>query len=104
MLVQPYLFLDGRCEEALAFYRKALGTEVEMMMRFKESPDPAMVPPDGGDGVCDVATSSDLPAAPELAARSRQHDRHNPRQQELRQADLGDEAAGDGQKRFLLRA
>ncbi len=51
MLVQPYLFLDGRCEEALAFYRKALGAEVEMMLRFKESPDPAMVPPDGGDKI-----------------------------------------------------
>jgi PhnB protein len=51
MLVQPYLFLDGRCEEALAFYRKALGAEVEMMLRFKESPDPGMVPPDGGDKI-----------------------------------------------------
>src|SRR5262245_40500208 len=39
MLVQPYLFLDGRCEEALDFYRKTLGAQVEMMMRFKESPD-----------------------------------------------------------------
>ena len=51
MLVQPYLFLDGKCEEALAFYRKALGAEVEMMLRFKESPNPAMVPPDGGDKI-----------------------------------------------------
>ncbi len=51
MLVQPYLFLDGRCEEALAFYRKALGAEVEMMLRFKESPDSAMVPPDGSDKI-----------------------------------------------------
>lgn len=40
MQVQPYLFFDGRCEEALAFYRKAIGAEVEMMMRFKENPDP----------------------------------------------------------------
>ena len=45
MLVQPYLFLDGRCEEALAFYRKALGAKIEMLMRFKESPDPSMVSP-----------------------------------------------------------
>jgi len=51
MLVQPYLFLDGKCEEALAFYRKALGAEVEMMLRFKESPDPSMVPPEGGDKI-----------------------------------------------------
>lgn len=40
MQVQPYLFFDGRCEEALEFYRKALGAEVKMMMRFKESPEP----------------------------------------------------------------
>ena len=40
MQIQPYLFFNGRCEEAIEFYRKALGAEVEMMMRFKESPDP----------------------------------------------------------------
>jgi PhnB protein len=40
MNVQPYLFFDGRCEEALDFYKKALGAKVDMMMRFKESPDP----------------------------------------------------------------
>lgn len=48
MLVQPYLFFDGRCEEALAFYRTALGAEVTMLMRFKESPEPMapdMCPP-----------------------------------------------------------
>jgi len=42
MLVQPYLFLDGRCEEAIEFYRKALGAEVEMLMRFKDCPEPAL--------------------------------------------------------------
>jgi len=47
MHVQPYLFLDGRCEEALEFYKKAVGAKVEMMMRFNESPEqkPGMVPP-----------------------------------------------------------
>jgi PhnB protein len=40
MFVQPYLFFDGRCEEALDFYRKALGAEVEMMLRFKDNPEP----------------------------------------------------------------
>jgi PhnB protein len=48
MLIEPYLFFDGRCEEAIAFYKKAIGAEVEMMMRFSESPepcDPGMVPP-----------------------------------------------------------
>src|SRR5258707_11077032 len=45
--IQPYLFLDGRCEEAIEFYRAALGAEVTMLMRFKDAPagDPAMVPP-----------------------------------------------------------
>jgi PhnB protein len=48
MQIQPYLFFDGRCEEALNYYREVLGAEVTMMMRFSESPepvDPAMVPP-----------------------------------------------------------
>jgi PhnB protein len=49
--VQPYLFFDGRCEEALEFYKRALGAEVAMLMRFKESPEPAMNPPDAGDKV-----------------------------------------------------
>jgi PhnB protein len=38
--VQPYLFFDGRCEEAIEFYRSALGAEVTMLMRFKDSPEP----------------------------------------------------------------
>jgi PhnB protein len=45
MQVQPYLNFDGRCEEALNFYRRALGAEVTMLMRFKESPDPTMLSP-----------------------------------------------------------
>jgi PhnB protein len=44
MDVQPYLFFNGRCEEALDFYKKKLGAEVSMMMRFKESPDKESVP------------------------------------------------------------
>ena len=38
MLVQPYLSFDGRCEEAIEFYRRALGAEVNMLMRFKDTP------------------------------------------------------------------
>jgi PhnB protein len=52
MQVQPYLFFDGRCEEALDFYRAALGAEVTMLMRFRDSPEPpppGMVPP-GAEG------------------------------------------------------
>jgi PhnB protein len=51
MQVQPYLFFDGRCEEALEFYKSALGAEVAMLMRSKDSPDPAMAPSGAGDKV-----------------------------------------------------
>src|SRR5215471_6278043 len=47
-IVQPYLFFNGNCEQAVDFYRKALGAEVEMSMRYKESPEPpppGMLPP-----------------------------------------------------------
>jgi len=47
-LIQPYLFFNGRCAEAVAFYTKALGAKVEMTMKYKESPEPpppGMVPP-----------------------------------------------------------
>jgi PhnB protein len=40
MQVQPYLMFNGRCEEALDFYRKALGAEVTALMRFKDAPEP----------------------------------------------------------------
>jgi PhnB protein len=48
MKVQPYLFFEGRCEEAIDFYRGALGAEVTALMRSKDSPDPSMRMP-GGD-------------------------------------------------------
>jgi PhnB protein len=53
MQIQPYLFFEGRCEEALEFYRKALGARVEMLMRYKECPEPAPKdhPPIPGDKV-----------------------------------------------------
>ena len=44
MKVQGYLFLEGRCAEALEFYKKALGAEVGMVMKYKDAPVPA---PDG---------------------------------------------------------
>jgi PhnB protein len=44
MQLQPYLFFEGRCEEALDFYRKALGAEVQMLMRYKDGPQPAQCP------------------------------------------------------------
>jgi PhnB protein len=40
MQIQPYLFYNGRCDEAIEFYRAAVGAEVTMLMRFKDSPEP----------------------------------------------------------------
>lgn len=54
MHIEPYLFFNGRCEEAIDFYKKALGAEVIMLMRFKESPEPpqpGMVPPGSEDKI-----------------------------------------------------
>ncbi len=45
LLIQPYLFFGGRCEEALEFYRTALGAEMQMLMRYKESPEPNQAMP-----------------------------------------------------------
>jgi PhnB protein len=50
----PYLFFNGRCDEALAFYRQALGAEILMQMRFRDAPDPpppGMLPPGSEDKV-----------------------------------------------------
>jgi len=41
MQVQPYLNFNGRCEEAIEFYKRAIGAKVEMLMRNKECPEPA---------------------------------------------------------------
>ena len=54
MQVQIYLFFAGRCEEAIDFYKKTLGAEVMMLMRFKDSPEPpqpGMIPPDSENKV-----------------------------------------------------
>ena len=49
MQVEPYLFFDGRCEEAIEFYRRALGAEVTMLLRWKDCPEQPknkdMIPP-----------------------------------------------------------
>ena len=41
MQIQPYLFFEGRAEEAAEFYRSKLGAEVTMLMRNKDSPGEA---------------------------------------------------------------
>jgi PhnB protein len=46
--IQPYLFFEGRCEEAAEFYVKTIGARIETLMRYKDSPEPmqpGMVPP-----------------------------------------------------------
>jgi PhnB protein len=51
MQVQPYLYFNGRCEEAIEFYRKTLDAEVMMLMRFKECPDQTNMTPGTEDKV-----------------------------------------------------
>ena len=58
MQVEPYLFFEGRCEEAVEFYRHALGAEVTLLMRYKDSPEPpppGMVPPGSENKVMHVS-------------------------------------------------
>lgn len=50
-IVQPYLFFEGRCGEAIDYYRKAIGAEVETIMRYKESPERSMCAPGSEDKV-----------------------------------------------------
>ena len=51
MQIQPYLFFDGRCEQALDFYKQTLGAKVEALMRYKDNPDPKYNPPNSGEKV-----------------------------------------------------
>ena len=51
MNVEPYLFFDGRCEQALEFYRQALGAQVEAVIRYKDNPEPKYNPPNSDDKV-----------------------------------------------------
>jgi PhnB protein len=53
--VQPYLFFEGRCDEAIEFYKKALGATVDMLMRFKDAPDQSMVSPGSAEKVMHAA-------------------------------------------------
>jgi PhnB protein len=51
MQITPYLMFNGRTEEALEFYKKALGAEVVMLMRFKDNPDPKYNPPNSDEKI-----------------------------------------------------
>ena len=46
--VDPYLLFDGRCEEAIKFYEKTLGGEIEAMMTHEGTEAAAHVPPEWG--------------------------------------------------------
>ena len=50
-IVQPYLFFDGRAEEAIEFYKRAVGAELQMIVRFKESPEPEKNPPGSAEKI-----------------------------------------------------
>jgi PhnB protein len=55
MQVQPYLFFDGRADEALDFYKKAVGATPKMLMRFKEAPDQSMISPASAEKIMHAA-------------------------------------------------
>ncbi|KIG08664.1 MULTISPECIES: VOC family protein [Caballeronia] len=59
MQVQPYLFFEGRCEEAVTFYREHLGAQVLMMMRFRDNPDASK------EGASEAASGCSMPAGSE---------------------------------------
>lgn len=61
MLVQPYLFFEGRCEEALEFYKKTLGAKVDMLMRYKDAPRVPSRRPSSAAAWCRRATRSCTP-------------------------------------------
>ena len=47
----PYLFFDGRAQEAIDFYQSTLGAKVQMLMRFKDNPSPEHNPPGSAEKV-----------------------------------------------------
>jgi PhnB protein len=51
MNVEPYLFFEGRTEEALQFYEQKLGAKIEALMRYKDNPDPKYNPPNSANKV-----------------------------------------------------
>jgi PhnB protein len=53
--VQPYLFFEGRCQEAIDFYCQALGATVVTQIPFKDSPTPTGQPPEAGDKIMHAA-------------------------------------------------
>ena len=52
MKVQPYVFFDGKCEEALEFYKSEIGAKVKALMRFEEAPDQSKMKPEARTRSC----------------------------------------------------
>lgn len=51
MKVQPYLFFDGSCEDALKFYARVMGGRIDAMMPYKDMPGDEATPPDLQDKI-----------------------------------------------------
>ena len=51
MQIEPYLFFEGRTEEALQFYQQKLGAKVDAIIRYKENPEPKYNPPNSDEKV-----------------------------------------------------
>ena len=51
MQIEPYLFFEGRTEEALEFYKSKLGAKIEAVIRYKENPEPKYNPPNSDNKV-----------------------------------------------------
>ena len=75
MQIQPYVFFDGSCEQALQFYQRALGAKVETMMRYKESQEGAP-PPGFGEKIMHSSLrigDSVVLAADDCSGETKQH-------------------------------
>jgi PhnB protein len=51
MNVQPYLSFEGRAQEAIDFYKSALGAKVDMIMQFKDAPPEMKTSPESKDKI-----------------------------------------------------
>jgi PhnB protein len=58
--IQPYLNFNGRCDEAIEFYKTAAGAEVTMLMRFKDNPEPPPADADCQPGAADKVMHAEI--------------------------------------------
>jgi PhnB protein len=100
MKVEPYLNFDGRCEEAIQFYKTAVGAEVTMLMRFKDSPEKPAV------GMCPPGSENKIMHASLQIGDSRvmASDCHGQGKPEFKGISLSITAANDAQADRLFAA